>query len=403
MRIAFLTFEYITESTFDGGLANYLRRVSIAMQRRGHSVEIFTVSNVDETIEHDGVIVHRVKPPEQFVGWIRRMTRYYYSHDAVRIIPMALKMRQRVFHRHRQAPFDIVQAPNLLSLGLGMTYRSPLPVVIRASSYQPLWRQYDRLTPCNFSRSTRLIDRIERHTIRRAVAVYAPSELIANVFRRYVRPDVDVIRPPFLLDDIILDSSVYQEHLTRFRYLLFFGTIKVLKGGITLGDALKYVLPRFSDLHIVLVGKDMPIKDAPGRSVMQYILEQAGEWSDRVHHFDRLSRGQLYPIIKGASGVILPSRIDNFPNTCLEAMAFGKVVIGTEGASFEEMMEDGVSGILVPRDNSVALADAMARLWQMSEADKVRIGEAAKARLQPLVPENACRVLEQYYLKHVKD
>jgi len=402
MRIAFLTFEYITEPTFDGGLANYLRRVSIAMQRRGHSVEIFTESNVDETIEHDGVIVHRVRPPERLVGWIRRMTRYYYSHDAMRIVPFALKMRRRVLHRHRQAPFDIVQAPNLLSMGLGLTYRSSLPVIVRASSYQPLCRQYDRLTPYDSSRSTRLIDRIERHTICRAAAVYAPSEVIANAFRRHVRPDVDVIRPPFLLDDVVLDPSVYQDHLTGFRYLLFFGTIKVLKGGITLGSALKQVLPRFSDLHMVFVGKDMPIKGVPGKSVMQYILEQAGEWSDRVHYFDRLPREQLYPIIKGASGIVLPSRIDNFPNACLEAMAFGKVVIGTEGASFEEMMEDGVSGILVPRDDPISLADAMARLWQMSEAEKARIGEAAKARLQPLGPDNACRVLEQYYLKHVR-
>jgi glycosyltransferase involved in cell wall biosynthesis len=401
MHIAFLTFEYVTESTFDGGLANYLYRTALALAGRNHRVEVFTEAMVDETIEHDGILVHRIKPPDTVVNSIRRIIRYTYSQDAVKIIPFALKFRGRVMHRHREQPFDIIQAANLQSLGLGLVHFSTIPLIVRASSYQPYWRQYDRVTPYCFSQSTQLIDRIERYMVRHSTAVYAPSELIANAFRQHVRADVDVIRPPFILDNITPDISVYQENLTGFRYLLFFGTLKVLKGGMILGDALKLLLAHFPDLHMVLVGKDAMIKDdtiKQQRSVLQYIYDQAGEHADRIHHFSKLRHEQLYPIIEGAVGVVLPSRIDNFPNTCLEAMALGQVVIGTRGASFDEIIEDGVSGILVPAEDAAGLVDAITRLWHMDEPQRIQIGEAAKVRIKLLEPDSVCSALEKYFL-----
>lgn len=397
MHIAFITNEYVTESTFDGGLANYLRRVGIALVRRGHHVEVFTESIADESIEQDGITVHRVAVPHQTIKLWSRLTRGYYSHDFIRIIPFGLKLRQRVLQRHRQAPFDIIQVPNLFVLGFGLALSSPVPYVVRASSYQPHLRTYNRLGPYEFSRSTKMIDRFERFQDRRAAGVYAPSDLIAGEFRKFVRPDVDVIHPPFMLDTTITDDSVYCEQLTQFRYLLYFGTLKVLKGIVTLADALKVVLPRYPDLHIVLVGKDSQI--TPERSALAYVQQQAGEHVHRVHHFGKLHHAQLYPIIRGAAGVIIPSRIDNFPNTCLEAMAFGRVVIGTRGASLDEMMDDGISGVLVPLDSPGALAEAMGRVWQMSDEERARIGAAAQARVQTLRPEAACAELERYFQK----
>jgi hypothetical protein len=64
LRIAFLTPEYVTESNFDGGLANYLHRVARGMKQHGHDVEIFTRSDQNDTISHDGILVNRVNRRE---------------------------------------------------------------------------------------------------------------------------------------------------------------------------------------------------------------------------------------------------------------------------------------------------------------------------------------------------
>jgi glycosyltransferase involved in cell wall biosynthesis len=44
--------------------------------------------------------------------------------------------------------------------------------------------------------------------------------------------------------------------------------------------------------------------------------------------------------------VVTPSRVDNCPNTCLEAQALGKIVIGTRQSSLEELVDHGVTGFL---------------------------------------------------------
>ena len=61
LRIAFATPEYVTENHFDGGLANYLNRVSRKLADAGHDVHVVTLSQKDETeFCHEGVMVHRV-------------------------------------------------------------------------------------------------------------------------------------------------------------------------------------------------------------------------------------------------------------------------------------------------------------------------------------------------------
>ena len=60
MRIAFVTPEFITEDCYDGGLANYLARISTRLAENGHEITVFVSSNVDEVLEWRGVSICRV-------------------------------------------------------------------------------------------------------------------------------------------------------------------------------------------------------------------------------------------------------------------------------------------------------------------------------------------------------
>lgn len=61
MRIVFVTSEYVTESNFDGGLANYLYRVSLSLIKLGHQPAIVVTSSTNEILNHNGIEVYRVK------------------------------------------------------------------------------------------------------------------------------------------------------------------------------------------------------------------------------------------------------------------------------------------------------------------------------------------------------
>lgn len=394
LRIAFLTTEYVSEPSFDGGLANYLHRTCLALAARGHSVEVFCSAHADETIEHDGITVHRVRHSPGLYALLSRFTRRRVD-PALRILLTGWALRRAFLRRHHACAFDLVQAASFEAAGLGLALFRPVPMTVRVSSFHPLWQKtnYPGGTPADLSHT--LVSALERYVLRHNDGVYAPSARMAEYIQAQVGVKTHVIRPPFMIEVRTFDRSVVETRLAGLRYLLYFGTINRLKGGFVLAEALPLVLQRHPDMHVVLVGKTESFPR--GYPLVERIIAAVGEHATRVHYLGQLPHSQLYPVVEAAHAVLLPSLTDNLPNTCMEAMSLRRVVIGTRGASFEELIEDGVSGLLVAPGDAPGLAEAMARVWQMSDAERERLGAAAQARLAELSPETACLALEAWY------
>ncbi|HLA40231.1 MAG TPA: glycosyltransferase, partial [Candidatus Glassbacteria bacterium] len=77
---------------------------------------------------------------------------------------------------------------------------------------------------------------------------------------------------------------------------------------------------------------------------------------------------------------VLPSLSEGLSNVLLESMAAGVPVIATKVGGTPEVIEDGVSGLLVPPSDSEALARAMRSLIENPELAR-RYGQAGKQRI----------------------
>lgn len=78
---------------------------------------------------------------------------------------------------------------------------------------------------------------------------------------------------------------------------------------------------------------------------------------------------------------VICSRIENLPNSILEAMAWSKPVIGTSVGGIPDLVVDGTTGRLVPPDDDTALAAAM--LEMAADVDRMsRMGQSGRDRLQ---------------------
>ncbi len=83
------------------------------------------------------------------------------------------------------------------------------------------------------------------------------------------------------------------------------------------------------------------------------------------------------------------SRADACPMTLLEAMASGRPSIGTRVGGIPEIIEDRVSGLLVPSEDPDALAEALAML--LDDADlRSRLGQAARDRMRARFDMTIC-------------
>ena len=382
LRIAFATPEFVTENHFDGGLANYLNRVSKALAQLGHDVHVVTLSTKNEDeFDHEGVVVHRVmlKP-----GWhaFNRLTRYSLP-TTLHWLNFSTQTYRKLKQLHRHEPFDLIQYPNYSVCGLLSIPLLRTTHVIRASSL-PGWNS---LVKRNLDSA--LNERLEALQYKLTRNVHAPSRAIQTRLAR----DARLIRTPFYVETHDLDTTLYDQFLKNKKYVLYFGRFQLHKGFHTLAHALPRFLDQCPDAYVALVGRD--VETSLASSMAAFVRAQCNSSADRMLIMENLPHSSLYPIINAAHLVVLPSLIDNLPNACLEAMGLGKVVIGTTGTSFDELISDGVNGFLVPPDDPQALADKMIAAWTDVRLREMSV--AAKQQVEEFAPEKTIPSLLSYY------
>lgn len=393
LRIAFATPIYVTEKRFDGGLAQYIHRVARSLAGLGHDVHVITVSEIDEAeFEHEGVAVHRVMVSKAWprLNWLTRyrLTTTTYQLDLSVQVYRKLK-------KLNATPFDLVQIPNSSYCGLVSRVFLRVPHVLRASSYLPL---YNSISGVTRSLDSRTVERLEALQFRLSENIFCPSHTLHRTLAGHARLDrARVIRTPCYIETTEWDHSVYERQMKGKKYLLYFGRFDLLKGFHILAEALPRLLERCADAHVVFVGRD--IKSALAPSMAEYACKLSASFADRLHILDRLPHSQLYPIIAGAHLIVLPSLAENSPNACLEAMALGKPVIGTLGASFEELISDGETGFLVSPNRADELAERLIHAWMHPRLEE--IGEAARQRVREFSPDKAVEKLLAYYYEIV--
>ena len=127
------------------------------------------------------------------------------------------------------------------------------------------------------------------------------------------------------------------------------------------------------DWTLTLVG-DGPEREALERQVLQAGLEE------KVHFLGFRSDPQTSLLQAGV--FVLPSRYEGMPNALLEAMAVGLAVVVTDASPGPlEVVEAGVTGLVVPSDEPASLADALDRLAAQPQL-RERLGAAARETLR---------------------
>jgi glycosyltransferase involved in cell wall biosynthesis len=99
----------------------------------------------------------------------------------------------------------------------------------------------------------------------------------------------------------------------------------------------------------------------PQRAELEQLAERLGLRS-AVAFLGRLDRSQVVDLYHSAHAMLNPSRVDNMPNSVLEALACGLPVISTNVGGVPYIVEDGHTAVLVPPDNAQEMAQAIIKL-----------------------------------------
>jgi glycosyltransferase involved in cell wall biosynthesis len=131
--------------------------------------------------------------------------------------------------------------------------------------------------------------------------------------------------------------------------------------------------------------------------MVNHMRELLGSYGDRMIYLGEVPHARLYPLFSSASAVVLPSLVDNLPNSCLEAMASGSIVIGTDGASFEQVIEHASNGFLAAPNSVRSLARAMREALMLDETARARMKALAQRRIEELSPQRQVPRLVEFY------
>lgn len=127
----------------------------------------------------------------------------------------------------------------------------------------------------------------------------------------------------------------------------------------------------------------------PASTVQDWVDEGLLQWLGHV--------SDMPALFHSVDAVILPSYREGLPKGLIEAGACGLPLVTTDVPGCREVVEDGVSGLLVPMKDAAALAVAIARLQDDSDLC-AQLGQAARAKALSEFDEKIviARTLEVY-------
>jgi glycosyltransferase involved in cell wall biosynthesis len=154
--------------------------------------------------------------------------------------------------------------------------------------------------------------------------------------------------------------------------LLFVGADGPRKGLDTLLDALELGVVGPWELDVATSAADLP--DALRRRL-------DATPNVRVHHGLTAGSPGIRQLFRDADAFVLPTRLDLSPLATVEAMATGLPVVVSDVGGLPEMVVDGETGLVVPRDDPPALAAAIERL-RADEGLRSRLADAGRRRAE---------------------
>jgi starch synthase len=150
--------------------------------------------------------------------------------------------------------------------------------------------------------------------------------------------------------------------------ILFVGRVEKRKGADVLMNAIPRVHEISPDARFIFIGQ-----------VCEDVKEEIEKITSFAEFLGVRPRDEIVPWYQRASILVAPSLWDNSPNIIYEAMACGTPVVASRVGGIPELVDDGVTGLLVSPGDADRLAEAIVVLLGAGERREA-MGSRARER-----------------------
>jgi hypothetical protein len=370
-----------------GGIATYTWELARGLKQLGCEVHLVSAdAGADESVV-EGIRLHRTAEPELPKG---------VSFDPGSAVTSKNLAYSWAAHRtisgiDARYGLDIVESPNWDAEGVVTAIDRRLPVVVRAHS--PL-SEVAETQGWVINQDLRLAITLERRLSQHADLLTGSTRAILDLAGRLYQTDPGrMLRIPLGLGGVEGPAEPSGGGAGA-PVVLFAGRLESRKGIGTLLDAIEKLLPAEETARYVIAGDD---SGGIGKSWMERLKRRDAAAAARVEITGPVSPGRLAQLYAECSLFVAPSLWESFGLVFLEAMAHGKPVVGTTIGGIPEVVENGVTGVLVEPGDDGALAGAILDLLR-DPGRRATMGRAGRDRWRRHFSREAMarRTLEAY-------
>ena len=376
LRIALVSREFPPDH--GGGIGSYAARIVPALAEAGARVHVITRRLAGDEVEAGvpgGVSVHRVKMGDRS------------GESCLRASIVVAKKLLEIIGSDGLDAIEFAEYEAMASAWFalrGLDERAArVPVAVHLHSPTELNAELNGHDPAALDRGLRELIEAERRCLALADGVCAPGTFMADWARERFGMDERPAVIPYAVSGRTGKMPVPPEPESG-KTVLYVGRLEQRKGVDTLIRAWNRVAEGAPGWRLRLAGDDT--NTAPGggscRGWLESLLEPA--LRERVRFLGRLSADELAEERRRASIAAIPSRWENFPNTCIEAMASGLPVIASDHGGMAEMLglpAKRIDWLGALRAQPVGADPALARLLRIGETDAGATMESALARV----------------------
>jgi D-inositol-3-phosphate glycosyltransferase len=389
MRIAMLSFHTCPLATLGGkdtgGMNVYVRELTRHLGKAGLHVDVFTRSQ-DEHVPHvlhdlgyGNRVVHIPAGPE--VPLPKQELAHYIPDFSREILKFAAEkgLRYDILHSHywmsglsaltlqKEWDVPVINMFHTLALMKNRIARSESEMEgdYRIEGEKTVIRSANRLVAAT------LAEKAQLEFLYQAEA--------AKIF--VIPPGVDLARfYPIPKDEAKAVIGIPPED----RMILFVGRIEPLKGLETLLRALAHLrkmdIENCCPVYLVVIGGEPDASPETMNAEMARLFTLRDELNlkDMVIFLGKRDQDTLSYYYSAAEVVVVPSFYESFGMVALEAMACGTPVVASQVGGLAFLVQDGITGYVVPDGDDEALFN---RLYQLAQNPELRskLGEQAAA------------------------
>jgi glycosyltransferase involved in cell wall biosynthesis len=379
LRLCLLSSKY--PPTHYDGVGRLTHLMAKGLFELGHTVHVITCGEAEQVTFYDGAYVHHIPQQTGRYSMYRRFPNLFhilnYSHTVYE------KVRRLVANDGVQ----IVDSPIWQCEGLVTTISGIVPTVVRlvTTSRQVADLHGER------SEDLRLLAEMERTLIERASYVLsntrATLEFVQSVYQIEIPTGQYAVVPYGIVP--VADEAIRPfdpERQAGPLKVLYVGRLEKRKGILDLFRAIPVVLQAIPEVQFIIAGQDNSTHDGflrrTGMDYPTYFAHRYGSYASRVEFKGMVSDEALQSLYQSCDLFVAPSLYESFGLIYLEAMNYAKPVIGCHAGGIPEVVEHGVTGLLVDPGAPKALAEAIltllrapARLREMGLAGRQRLLE----------------------------